>query len=276
MAKKNSDLIDDVVVLRSCYGKVGIKYYIMPSKDPETGDYPECVRYVDSNDNMIMSDADRNSGKIFIKESAVITIEDGTTFDLKNPRQKATWEAIKHCPLIAPSRDAEDTQGNLLIDGTTDWKSSRPRYGTAELYIDRPGLDAQRRVSMRKKITNACNFILDDERGYEGRCLRAKLLGKKMDNMPDADVTDYLLQKAEKNPDKIISLYTGADISLRILFVDALDKHVIVFKDKVYSFETTVLGATDEAVITFFKDNKNKKLVDIIRREVYPDYEEKK
>jgi len=38
---------------------------------------------------MILSDADRNSGKQFIPENAVITVQDGTTFDLSNDVQKA-------------------------------------------------------------------------------------------------------------------------------------------------------------------------------------------
>ena len=276
MVKKNSDIIDNIVVLRSVNGKVGQKYYIQPSKNPETGDYPDVVRYVDSNDNMIMSDEDRNSGKIFIKESAILIIEDGKTFDLNVPRQKAEWEAIKYCPLIAPDREAQDKNGNYLIDGTMDWNSKRPRYGLAELYVDHPGIESQRRVSFKKKIINACNFIYNDDRGAEGRLLRAKLLGRKMANMPDADVTDFLLQKAEENPDKIINLYTGDDMSLRILFIDAKDKGVIVYKNKIYSYADSVtLGATDESVITFFKNAKNSKVVDLIRKDTYPDYEEK-
>ena len=275
MVKKNSDIIDNVIVLRSANGKVGQKYYIQPSKNPQTGEYPEVIRYVDSNDNMIMSDADRNSGKIFIKESAIIVVEDGKVFDLKVPRQAAEWEAIKYCPLIAPDREAQDKNGNYLIDGTMDWNSKRPRYGVAELYVDRPGLVAQRRVNQKKKIVNACNFIYDDERGIEGRVLRAKLLGKKMDNMPDADVTDFLLQIAEKDPDKIINLYTGDDISLRILFIDAKDKNIIIYKNKVYSYgEDVVLGASDEAVISYLTDHKNRRVVDLIRKETYPEYEE--
>ena len=46
------------------------------------------------------------------------------------------------------------------------------------------------------------------------------------------DVEDFLLQVAEKTPEKIISLYTGPDISLRILFADARDKKVILVKNK--------------------------------------------
>jgi hypothetical protein len=48
--KKNvtKDIIDDVIILKSVYGKVGIKYYIQPCKDPKTGRYPDCVKSVNS------------------------------------------------------------------------------------------------------------------------------------------------------------------------------------------------------------------------------------
>ena len=93
-----------------------------------------------------------------------------------------------------------------------------------------------------------------------------------MKNLPDADVEDYLLQVAEKNPDKIISLYTGSDTNLRLLFIDARDKKVIVSKNKIYCYGDNIfLGATDDAVITWMKEPKNKKILDMIRKDTYPD-----
>ena len=81
-----------------------------------------------------------------------------------------------------------------------------------------------------------------------------------MNNVPDADVEDYLLTIAEKDPDKIINLYTGDDITYRLLFVEARDKHVINYKNKIYVYgDNVVLGATDDAAVTWLKDPKNKR-----------------
>ena len=33
---------ENYIVLRSVYGKVGMKYYIQPCKDPKTNRYPDC------------------------------------------------------------------------------------------------------------------------------------------------------------------------------------------------------------------------------------------
>lgn len=267
-----ADLISNVIVLRSVYGKVGIKYFIQPCKDPKTGRYPNCVKPVDSHGDIIITDAERNSGKYFIKETDTFVIEDGTTFNLDDEIDAAKWEAIKNCILIAPDRYAKDASGNYLIDGTVGWKSKKPRYGVAELYIDRPGYESAQRVSKKKKIHNAATFILDDQKGSEGRLLIARLLGKSMTNMPDADVEDYLLSVAEKDPDKIINLYTGDDTNLRLLFIEAKDKKVIYIKNKLYLYaDNVVLGATDDAVITWMKDPKNRKTLELIRKDTFPD-----
>ena len=55
------------------------------------------------------------------------------------------------------------------------------------------------------------NYVLDDERGAEGRAMRAKLLGRPMNNKPDADVTDFLLEIADKDPDKIAMIHISKD-----------------------------------------------------------------
>lgn len=278
MAVKNSDLnkegelTKEVIVLRSVYGKVGQKYFIQPVKDPITGQFPSCVKRVNSSGDMIMSDAERNSGEYFIPENKVYIIEPGKTFDLSKEHDRKDWEAIKNCPYIAMDRDAKDENGNSLIDGTMGWTSLNPRYGQAELYVDRPGEEAQKRVSKKDKYRKALNFIYDDPKGAAGRLLAARLLGKNMTGVMDNDVSDYLISVAESDPDKIITIYTGSDTSLRLLLIEARDKKVIYFKNKLYIYaDDIVLGATEDAVLTWMRDPKNKKTLDLIRKDVYPD-----
>lgn len=246
---------------------------MQPCKD-KYGHYPDCVKKVNSQGDMILSDAERNDPErnYFIPENAVFQFEDGKTFNLDDPYERNVWESIKNNPMIAPSRFAKDAKGNYLIDGTPSKNAHKQRYGVAELYVDMPGVETAQKVSRKKKIHNACTFIYEDKRGAEGRVLMARLLGKHMKNMPDADVEDYLLSVAEKNPDKIIDLYTGSDTNLRLLFADARDKKVIHIKNKLYMYaDDIVLGATDDAVITWMKQARNKKTLDLIRKDTYPE-----
>jgi len=236
---------------------------------------------VDSNGDMILSEKERNDPNriYFIKETDTFDIVDGTTFDLENVRQRFIWEAIQHCPLIAPDYYAKDSNGNSLINGTSgdytlkDYLNRNPRrFGVAELFVERPGVEATRRVSRKKLKHDAESYIYGDERGYDGRVLKARLLGHKMDGMADADVTDYLLQVAERDPERIISLYTGGDTAVRLLFIEARDKNVILYKNKLYQYaDNVILGATDEAAILFLKDPKNANVYKLIKQDTYPE-----
>lgn len=273
MVKKEIDL-SQKIVLRSVRGKVGNIIKIQPCKNPETSEYADCVKKVDSNNDMILSEAERNdpNKQYFIKETDTFDIVDGTTFDLENVRQRFIWEAIKYCPLIAPDYYAKDKQGNSLINGTPGWNSKSPRYGIAELYVERPGVEANNRVSRKKLKHNAESYIYNDERGYDGRVLVARLLGHRMEGMADADVTDYLLQVAERDPEKIINIYTGGDTAVRLLFIEARDKNIILYKNKLYMYaDNVVLGATDDAAILFLKDPKNANVYKLIKQDTYPE-----
>lgn len=268
MATKTEINLSNKIVLRSVRGKVGNVIKMQPCKDPKTGKFPDCVKKVDSAGDMILSEKERNDpNRIdFVREDEVFDIVDGTTFDLDNVRERFIWEAIKNCPYIAPDMYAKDAAGNSLINGDAR------RYGIAELYVERPGVDATRRVSRKKLKHDAESYIYNDERGSEGRILKARLLGHRMENMPDADVTDYLLQVADKDPEKIINIYTGGDTAVRILFVEARDKHIINYKNKLYIYaDNVVLGASDEAAILYLKDPKNANVYKLIKQDTYPE-----
>lgn len=283
MAKKvnevqNGDLQSNIIVLRSVFGKVGQKYFIQPQRDSR-GRFPSCVKRVDAHGDIVLTpeelEKESQGLEVYIKENEVFSFEDGKTFNLDDPSDRAIWEAIKNCPLIAPDRFAKNDKGEYLIDGTSNpFSSKQPRYGKAELYIERPGVAAQRRVSRRKQIIEASNYIMNDERGYDGRILVAKVLGRNMSNQPNADVEDYLLSIAEKTPEKIIDCYTGGDLQLRLFFIEAREKGVIIKKDGVYVFGEdgkTILGASDDAVVSWMKNQKNSKTLTLIRKDTYPE-----
>lgn len=289
MGKKevtNTDIIfDNVIVLRSIYDKVSdMKYWIQPCKDPKTGQYPSCIKRVTKDGDMILSEAEKNAfaeGRAaYFPENHTFIIQHGKSYDLSDMWQAAEWEAIKHCPIIAKSRDERDKNGNLVIDGTESKNqivkptSKIGRNGIAELYIDRPGLDVQRRVSRKQLVHKAEAYIYDDPRGADGQRNMVRILGKDMSNQPITDVIDYLLRIAETNPQKIIDLYTGGDIALRLLFIEAKEKHVIYLKNKLYLYgDSIVLGATDDAVLAWMKDPKNLQVLELIKKDTYPDYQ---
>lgn len=261
--------MDNIIILRSVFGKVSQSYTLNPCIDPDTGMYPSCVKNIDAHGDMILSDKDKQSGQIFVPINEPIEIVDGTVFDMGNPLQKARWESIKGSGLIAAERFAHDSKGELLIDG------SSKRYGKAVLYIERPGVITQTKVNKAKLINKALNYVYGDT--AEGRITKCKLLGKNMRNSYPSDVEDYLGEYAKRNPQKIIDLYTGSDTEKRMLFIDALGKGVIREKNGVFMYgDKITLGVTDESVIVYLKQPANQKVVDYITQDTYPEFYEKK
>lgn len=261
------DYVDNKIILRSVYGKVGQKYTLQPCKDRVTEQYPDCVKYVDSKGDMIMTDAERNSGKVYIPENFSITFESGKEFNLDNPIERAQWEAIKNCSLIAKTIDQKDKNGNYVLS-----RQSGIKYSAAELYVERPGYETSKKVSRREKIHTAETYVFNDPEGADGRLKMARLLGRNLRNAPDADIKEYLLDIASKDPDKIINLYTGEDLVLRVLFMDAKDKDVIYSKNRVYIYGDGIpLGGTIDAVLAWMRDPRNSKMLALIKRDTYGD-----
>ena len=257
-----------VITLRSVFGKMK-EYHFQPGKQPNGArfDWVKPVRY-DSmgNAELIMTEAERNNpdSQYYLAEDEDIVVTDGTTFDLSDPLQYNKWMSIKDSDLIVPTRDARDKNGNLYIDG------DKMRYGIAELYVDIPGEESERSVSKKQKIAQAWTLIGKDTKN--GRLTKCKLLGKYMENAPDSDVEDYLYQVAEKNPDMVLELYTSGDIALKLLLIDAKKNGVILKKDGMYNYADNILGATDDAVLLFFKMPSNNRILDQIKFETYPEY----
>jgi hypothetical protein len=256
------------ITLRSVYGKAK-KYYFNPVRG-KNGLYPSFVKQtvVDANGNseMILSEAEKNSPEraYFIPVDMIIEVTDGKTFNLDDPYENNLWECIKNSKLIAPERDARDEHGNFLIDGNIR------RYGTAELYIERAGVEAKRRISRIQLVNKAYSFITDDT--DEHRKTICKLLGKSVASMPDVDIQDYLYSKAEQNPNLIIEIYTSSDQALKLLLIEAKQKNIITNQSGVLMYADTALGVTDDAAILFFKDPTNKAIYDSIKYETYPEY----
>lgn len=255
------------IILRSVYGKVNQIYFIQPCPNPKTGKLPTCVKTVDSNGDMLLSEEDirqMSSGeKHFVPANHTFEIMDGTVFDLDDVVDKANWEAIEYCNWIAKDRYERDAQGNLVIDG------GARRYGVADLYVERPGEITSAKVNKKQLVHRACTYIYDDSEN--NRIKKCKVLGRDLKNAMPADILDYLIEIAEKDPNKIIQLYEGEDWKLQLFVLDAIDNGVIRRSDGIYKYDDKMIGGSMEAVVTFLKDVRYKKLVDSMKRETYPE-----
>lgn len=258
----------DVIILRSVYGKVGQKYFIQPCADPRTGRFAECVKTIDKNGDMILSESDKekmsNGEMHFIKMNDITVIEDGHTFNLSDTVDAAVWDAIRHTDIIAPERSAKDSQGNFLIDGGTH------SYGRAELYVERPGEITRARVSKKQLVFNAQRYIYEDSESE--RVKKCRVLGRDLSNATPADVLDYMLSISEKDPQRISNLYEDEGWKMQLFIIDAVDRGVISHKGGLYQYQDKLLGGSIEATINMLQDVRYRTFLNTIKKETYPEY----
>lgn len=251
---------DNLIVIRSVY-KI-TEMLVEPAKHPITGRYPDCVRLLDSNGNLILSDLDRKKDlNLFIPEDTVVKIFDGKTFNLDDPYEQSLWEAIKYSKRIAKARDERDAHGNLVIDGDS------MRYGQAEFYVEIPGLEASEASKKKRKIHKAETYIYNDT--YEGLVTKAKVLSLMPAGLTYSEVEQMLIKQAQVRPDQIIDLYEGKETYYRILIVDAVEKNVIIKRDNLFYYGDILLGSSEETVIAWLKDPERETILKTIRAEIY-------
>jgi hypothetical protein len=254
-----------------------MEYKIAPCRQPN-GMMPSCVRKVDANGDMILSEDDKKAlskGAVFIPENEFIVVKHGSTFDLTDPLQAAQWEAIKYAPIIAKERAEKDSRGALLIDGARpvvdQYNNARGRYGLAELYIERPGKAAQIKNSIRKLILEAQNLINNDDLAH--RVMVCRLFEKDMTNAHPSDVEDFLFSQAEKYPEKVIKYYNTEEAAARLLLLMARDKGVLTQKQDGLYYADMKLGSSLDLAVENVKNDTV--LKDHIKKEAYPEMDKK-
>lgn len=247
------------IVLRSVFKTP--KITLEPAVDPRTGKYAKCV----ITNAKTLTEAQRDSDKVYIMIDDSIEVYDGYEFNLDDPTEAAWWDAVKHSKLISHTRYLKDERGNLVIDGNSK------RYGTAELYVEVPGNESAVKIGKARKVNQAENFIFNASENDLRNV--AKMLGTNMGNSLYSDIQEFLLDKAKRNPDDIIDAFTGDDASLRLLLIEAIEKYIIIKKSNLYQYgEGIILGASQDAALLWMKDPRNFKVLEKIRYEVHPEW----
>lgn len=67
-------------------------------------------------------------------------------------------------------------------------------------------------------------------------------------------------------------MYTNGDTALKLLMIDARERNVIRKQDGLFVYGESVLGATEDAMMLYFKTPSNKAVLDMIKKEVYPEF----
>lgn len=238
---ENGTPLDKIIVIKSVF-KTG-KTTVQPVNDG-SGWFKGLKR---------LSEEDKRSLTFWAEPSSKCVIKDGVTFNLNDEQQRVTWEWVKHCPCIAKDEETcQHTPG-------------------AEFYIYLENEEATKSVSRRELKYKAVECILKDNSvNYP---MRAELLGVNMDYAKPNVIKEFLLDQAESSPDKVLAIYEGADVSVRLLLLKSRKEgHITVDESGFYRYGNVVMGMSEKAAIDWMQDKDHKHLVEMLEKETNPDY----
>jgi hypothetical protein len=238
---ENGTPSDKIIIIKSVF-KTG-KTTVQPVSDG-TGWYRGVAR---------LSEDEKRGKTHWAEPSSKFVIKDGVTFNLNDEAQRITWEWVKHSPCIAPNEEAcQHTPG-------------------AEFYVYLENEVAAKNITRRELKYKAIECILKDNSvNYP---VRAELLGVNMDYAKPSVIKDFLLDQAELTPEKILKIYEGADVSIRLLLLKARKNGIVVVDDAgFYRYGSVVMGMSEKTAVDWLGDKSHKHIVEMLEKEVNPEY----
>ena len=238
---ENGTPSDKIIVIKSVF-KTG-KTTVQPVADG-TGWYLGVAR---------LSEEDKRKLTHWADPTSKFVVKDGVTFNLNDEAQRITWEWVKHSPCIAKNlEDCQHTPG-------------------AEFYVYLENEEASKSTSRRELKYRAIQCILNDNSvNYP---MRSELLGINMDYATPVVIKDFLLDQAEQKPEKILQIYEGGDVSIRLLLIKARKKGTIKVDDSgFYRYGNVVLGMSEKASVDWLQDRAHKHIIEMIEKETSPEY----
>jgi len=239
---ENGTVTDKLIEIKSIY-KNG-KTTVQPVKDPLSGWYKGVER---------LSENDKRDLKFWAEPSSKFVLQEGIVLDLNDPQHKVIWSWLRYQSCLAMSY--EECQ-------------SRP---AAEFYVHLQHKEAVKSVTRKKLKYQAMKFISEDNAANYP--LRVKLLGINMDGEDPVVIENFLLDRADTEPTKIIKLYKDKFLSLRMLLMEAVSKRKILIEPSgAYRYGNMFLGMTEDSALDWMNASENASVVRLLEEDVHPEY----
>jgi hypothetical protein len=239
---ENGTVTDKIIEIKSIY-KNG-KTTVQPVRDPMSGWYKGIKR---------LSENDKRDLRFWAEPNTKFTLKEGVILDLNKEEHRVIWEWLKFQPCLAMSY--EQCQ-------------ARPE---AEFYVHLQHKEAEKSISRKKIKFQAMKYITEDN--ASNYPLRVKLLGINMDGEDPVVIENFLLERAESEPSKVIKLYEDKLLSLRMLLMEAVEKRkVIIEPSGAYRYGNMFLGMNEDSALDWMNSTENKSVVRLLEEEVNPEY----
>lgn len=239
---ENGLVTDKVIEIKSIY-KNG-KTTVQPLKDQMSGWYKGLQR---------LSENDKRDLRIWADPETKFILKEGVILDLNREEHRVIWEWVKFQPCLAMSYEECQTRPD------------------AEFYVHMQHKEAVKNISRKKIKYEAMRLITEDN--SSNYPLRVKLLGINMDGEDPAVIEDFLLERAESDPETVIKLYNDKFLSLRMLLMEAVSKRKIIIEPTgAYRYGNMFLGMSEESVLEWMNSPENASVARVLEEDVNPEY----
>jgi len=230
-----------IITLKQIHKTAGA-FRVSPAKDPQR---PGFYLGVDK-----LSEEEKKAKSYYVDpEKLVLKLEDGKEFNLSDEVDRLNWRWMQYIPEIKMSFEDAQKAGH-----------------DARFYVLIEDVESGKTVSRLELKNDAMNLVRSDE--PTNYASRARLLGRDMRGEKVIAQKEFLLEEADKRPARVIAVYKDDTVGIKLLVLNALDKKVIEFDSRIYSYGTTTLGMSEDAITDFLLRTVNKPIRDLIQNDL--------
>jgi hypothetical protein len=247
---ENGTIADRVIEIKAVYKTT--KQTVQPAFDPKTKWWAGVERLSEEQKkerDYYVVVGETTSDRVHLNTK--ITLKDGLIFDLNNPVDRVNWDWVKACPQVAMS--------------FAEAQSSKALF-----YVHIEGRESEMRTRTVEKRHEAVKLVLEDPTtNYVNRAL---LLNMDMEGEQPSVIKDFLLETAEKTPEKIFRIYRDKAMKIHLLYLKGKKMGLVKTdpRDNVVTYGTTILGISDDSAIAYLQSNED--ILMLLEREVNPEY----
>lgn len=243
----NHPLYGKRIQLRSVHGKTGQPVHIEPThvkgRDTVWLGIPRLT--AEQQQKMYA-----NGYSLAVPGESFIDIPDGFDIDLGTEEGLYLWEWIEPAPQIVTLNDQFDPD--------------KPHEGAdKELFIIIPSEEIEKRAKSFTNRSEAALWIqsLSPLKWYD----IARVIGSGMDGGSPLDLFNYLMDVAEKTPERLLKLKTDNQFDQKLLIRRLLDAGIMQQGEGGYRYNNVFLGTSEEQVIHYMAQDKHGDIVSYMR-----------
>lgn len=237
---------DRIITLKSIYGG-GPKTFVQPCQSKFTGTLLGVKMY---------SDEERKTVSYSVTRDTTRELSHNCQFNLRMVRDRADWEWVKHCPMIAMTeQEARDHSNTYTFFVSDEEKEVNSRLERADLEYKAMGYVMETPL---EKLTDKALLLNEKLERLDPKQIKQTLLG-------------YIKDKDIKKLLKVIAIYEDTSSNYKLLLYKLLQRNIVTRHQDVYKFGDLTLGVGEAQTVAYLKAPENQDIHTALVIRCYPE-----